>query len=87
MITVIIPTYNEEKVLTDCIESLRFQTLTDFEIIVVDDGSTDNTWQLLSEIRNSKFENCVRSTWGPERREIWEQNLQREKFWFSSTRT
>ena len=56
MITVIIPTYNEEKVLTDCIESLGFQTLTDFEIIVVDDGSTDNTWQLLSEIRNSKFE-------------------------------
>ena len=56
MITVIIPTYNEEKVLTDCIESLGKQTLTDFEIIVVDDGSTDNTWQLLSEIRNSKFE-------------------------------
>ena len=56
MISVIIPTYNEEKVLSDCIESLGFQTLTDFEIIVVDDGSTDNTWQLLSEIRNSKFE-------------------------------
>lgn len=50
MISVIIPTYNEEKVLSDCIESLGFQTLTDFEIIVVDDGSTDGTLEILKNL-------------------------------------
>ncbi len=56
MVSVIIPTFNEKKILEECIESLGSQTYNDFEIIVVDDGSTDTTWQLLSEIRNSKFE-------------------------------
>lgn len=42
-VSVIIPTYNEKKVILDCLESLGKQTLEDFEIIVVDDGSTDST--------------------------------------------
>ena len=42
-VTVIIPTYNEEDVIGECLESLSKQTYHDFEIIVVDDGSTDNT--------------------------------------------
>ncbi|MCX6704833.1 MAG: glycosyltransferase family 2 protein [Candidatus Woesebacteria bacterium] len=46
-ISIIIPTYNEKKVLGACIESLGKQTFTDFEIIVVDDGSTDTTSQIL----------------------------------------
>ncbi|KKQ91790.1 MAG: hypothetical protein UT58_C0010G0012 [Microgenomates group bacterium GW2011_GWC1_39_7b] len=56
MISIIIPTYNERQNLEACLESLGLQTYGDFEVIVVDDGSTDNTWKLLSEIRNSKFE-------------------------------
>lgn len=47
MISVIIPTYNEKEVLEDCIQSLGEQTYKDFEIIVVDDGSTDTTSQML----------------------------------------
>lgn len=50
-VSVIIPTYNEEKVLPDCIESLGFQTMIDFEIIVVDDGSTDKTGKLLRNLQ------------------------------------
>lgn len=42
-ISVIIPTYNEAKVLENCIDSLKLQTQKDFEIIVIDDGSTDTT--------------------------------------------
>jgi len=59
MITVIIPTFNESEVLKDCVESLERQSYKDFEIIVVDDGSTDNTesvvGNLKSQISNLKF--------------------------------
>lgn len=42
-VSVVIPTYNEEKVIEDCLESLSKQTYRDLEIIVVDDGSTDSS--------------------------------------------
>jgi glycosyltransferase involved in cell wall biosynthesis len=54
--SIIIPTYNEASVIGECLKSLSGQSYRDFEVIVVDDGSTDNTWKILSEIRNSKFE-------------------------------
>ena len=55
-VSVIIPVYNEEKVIRGCLESLFNQTLKDVEIIVVNDGSTDKTWEILSEIRSKKSE-------------------------------
>lgn len=51
-VSVIIPSYNEEKVIRDCLESLSEQTYGDMEIIVVDDGSTDNS---IFKIQYSKF--------------------------------
>ena len=42
-VSVIIPVYNAEKFLSVCLESLLIQTLQDFEVIVVDDCSTDNS--------------------------------------------
>ena len=42
-ISVIIPMYNTEKYIGECLESLRVQTFQDFEVIVVDDCSTDNS--------------------------------------------
>ena len=47
-ITVVIPTYNRVTFLKDAIDSVLAQTFLDFELIVVDDGSTDNTPKLLS---------------------------------------
>ena len=41
MISVIVPIYNVEKYLPQCVESLMNQTLKDIEIILVDDGSPD----------------------------------------------
>ncbi|MCR4673142.1 MAG: glycosyltransferase [Lachnospiraceae bacterium] len=43
MISVIIPFYNAEKYLADCLESIIGQTYSDLEIICVNDGSTDNS--------------------------------------------
>lgn len=42
-ITVIIPVYNVDKYLYQCIESVINQTFTDFELLLIDDGSTDNS--------------------------------------------
>ena len=42
-VSVIIPMYNAEKYLSVCLESILIQTLQDFEVIVVDDCSTDNS--------------------------------------------
>lgn len=42
-ISIIVPVYNVERYLVDCIESIRNQSLTDIEIILVDDGSLDNS--------------------------------------------
>lgn len=48
-ISIIIPVYNVEKYLPKCLESVIKQTLTDIEIICVNDGSTDNSSNILSE--------------------------------------
>ena len=44
-ISVLIPAYNAEAYIDECLSSVREQTLADIEIIVADDGSTDNTLQ------------------------------------------
>ena len=48
-ISVIIPVYNAAKYLKDCLDSLNKQSYADFEVVVVDDGSVDETKNILSE--------------------------------------
>ena len=51
-ISIIIPVYNVEKYLCECLDSILNQTFQDFEIICVDDGSTDETLEILKNYKN-----------------------------------
>lgn len=53
-ISVIIPMYNAEKFIGECLDSLLAQTFKNFEVIVVDDGSTDNS-SIIVESYKEKF--------------------------------
>lgn len=50
-ISIIVPVFNVEKYLRECLNSLVKQTLKDIEIICVDDGSTDNSSKILEEFQ------------------------------------
>ncbi|MFY0651991.1 MAG: glycosyltransferase [Cyclobacteriaceae bacterium] len=63
-ISVIIPTYNRAHLIKETIKSVLRQTFSDYELIVVDDGSTDNTEKLISnypDIRYIKISNSGQS--------------------------
>ena len=53
MISVVIPVYNVEKYLAECIDSVITQTYTDYEIILVDDGATDLSGGMCDEYAES----------------------------------
>lgn len=50
-VSIIVPVYNTSEYLKNCIDSLLAQTLSEIEIIAVNDGSTDNSFQILASIR------------------------------------
>lgn len=58
-VSVIVPVYNTEKYLKKCIESLINQTLQDIQIIAIDDGSTDNSGNILDEFYRNYPEKLI----------------------------
>ena len=58
IVSVLVPVYNAAAVLFRCLDSLCRQTLYDIQILCVDDCSTDNSWQILSDYasRDSRIE-------------------------------
>lgn len=53
-ISVIIPAYNAERTILETIKSVQQQTFSDFEIIVINDGSTDRTVELIKSIKDER---------------------------------
>ena len=54
-VSVIIPVYNTEKYLQQAIESIRQQTLYELEIIIIDDGSTDESPSILYQLAEQDY--------------------------------
>lgn len=54
-VSILVPIYNVEKYLRECLDSLINQTLKDIEIICINDGSTDNCLQILKEYENKDY--------------------------------
>jgi len=52
-ISIIIPVYNTEKYISECVNSILSQTYKNFEIIIVDDGSTDNSLDIVKEYQQN----------------------------------
>lgn len=50
LVSILIATYNRKELLRECLQSIKEQTFKDFEIILIDDGSTDGTEELSSMV-------------------------------------
>lgn len=55
LLSIIIPTYNRARVLERCVDSLLVQIRNEVEIIIVDDGSNDNTREILCKYENNEY--------------------------------
>lgn len=62
MISVVIPLYNKEKSIAQTLECVLNQTYKDFEVIVVDDGSKDNSAAIVEAFNDERIR-LVRQKW------------------------
>ena len=65
LVSIVIPMYNNEETIAECIESLLNQTYRNLEIIVVDDGSTDDSYQIVKKYPIKVFR--LETNYGPSR--------------------
>ena len=55
MVSILVPVYNASQYLRECVASLTGQTYTDLQIVLINDGSTDDSWDIMQELaRNDK---------------------------------
>lgn len=47
----VVPLYNKEKYIMNCVKSILNQTLKELEVIIIDDGSTDNSVKIIKELQ------------------------------------
>ena len=54
-ISICIPMYNAARFIKDCIDSVLSQSFQDLELLVVDDGSTDNSCDIVNSVRDNRI--------------------------------
>lgn len=64
-ISVLVTTYNHEKYIAECIRSILMQSFRDFELIIVDDGSTDNTQKIIQQFDDPRIVYLYQENKGP----------------------
>ena len=64
-VSVVMPTYNGSKFIKRAVESILAQTYTNFEFIIVDDGSTDNTAQIIHSYNDKRIKYIFQENKGP----------------------
>lgn len=65
IVSIIIPIYNSEKNIKKCLESIINQTYTNLEIILIDDGSTDNSIEICQEYKDDRIKIYKEKNSGP----------------------
>ncbi|OQB43705.1 MAG: putative glycosyltransferase EpsJ [Parcubacteria group bacterium ADurb.Bin159] len=55
LVSIVVPAYNAEKYIKDCINSVLQQTYSNFELILIDDGSTDNTAKIMGSFTDKRI--------------------------------
>src|ERR1700712_3200957 len=55
LVTVLMPAYNAEKYIAEAISSVLKQSFTDFELLIVNDGSTDGTEKIINSFNDSRI--------------------------------
>jgi len=64
MISIVIPLYNKEKQIAHTLQSVFNQTFQDYEIVIVNDGSTDNSVEIVKQIKDSRIRLIEQSNQG-----------------------
>ena len=64
-ISVVLPVYNSQSYIEEAVESVLAQTFTDFELIIVDDGSTDSTSDIIKQFDDSRIKVITQDNLGP----------------------
>lgn len=67
MVSVVIPAYNAENTIAETVKSVLTQTFTDFELIIIDDGSTDNTLDILKQFDDPRIQIYAFKNAGPQK--------------------
>lgn len=61
LVSVVVPSYNHENYVQECINSIIDQTYKNIELIIIDDGSKDNTWQKIQEMKSVCEQRFIRT--------------------------